>query len=87
MTFLIIYCELVNIIKCGSYECDDEEVDASVIEMQRLLKCLHAVGAPEQGREAVQVISDVILFYGRERDPLAIFSAMTFSSISKSAIL
>ena len=54
MTFLIIYCELVNIIQCGSYECDDEEVDASVIEIQRLFKIfLHL------NREALQVISDV----------------------------
>ena len=38
VTFLIVYCELVNIIKYGSYECDDEDVETSVIETQRLLK-------------------------------------------------
>ena len=54
MTFLIIYCELVNIIQYGSYECDDEEVETSVIETQRHLKIfLHPY------REALQVINDV----------------------------
>ena len=54
MTFLIIYCELVNIIKYGSYECDDEEVETSVMEMQRHLKIfLHPY------RVALQVINDV----------------------------